>query len=454
MKKFLLILLALVLALPATVFAQGYMNDTTNFQKSMEILEELGCNVEKEHQLFNLRSAKDTNRVNLGNESFALLDEDDRIISIDRIKETNGDYFRQNTPKKDFRVTQNLVEQKLVKEGYELVHSGYFDDTTLRLRYEKMMPYGGHNQYDAYDAYIDTENGALVSFKKKGIEKKEISLRSFSQTKNPISEDEAISIANNFLEKYNKEPIQDLRIGTAIPNDGFYKTIKGDTVDGNPLIINEDNIANQDIREAYILKNENMEVYVDLYSGELIGGDIYMYEGGAISAPDVAYGTARATDAHAGLARMGYDPVDVAASVTNFKSRANTMLGYGLKAFYAGCHGSSNVIGTNKNGGSFLKYNDVPSSNYQFVFLAACNTAANTNWSSAFGIYNGISKNKAFLGWYESINSVQNYNYCWQLWNQTSRGKSVRNAALDAANKITEYCPIRFRGDRSYDGFD
>lgn len=38
--------------------------------------------------------------------------------------------------------------------------------------------------------------------------------------------------------------------------------------------------------------------------------------------------------------------------------------------------------------------------------------------------------------------------------NSDDRGKSVRNAALDAANKITEYCPIRFRGNRSYDGFD
>ncbi|MDD7411087.1 hypothetical protein [Fusobacterium gastrosuis] len=45
---------------------------------------------------------------------------------------------------------------------------------------------------------------------------------------------------------------------------------------------------------------------------------------------------------------MGYDPVDVAASVTNFKSRTSRMLGYGLKAFYAGCYGSANSIGTNK----------------------------------------------------------------------------------------------------------
>lgn len=453
MKKLFSILLALVL-LPTMVFAQNDTDDLTNFQKSMDILEELGCNVKNDSQTLTFKSIKNDNKINLGNDSFALLDEDDRIISIDRIKETNEDSFRQSTPKIDFRLTQTLVEKKLVKEGYELVQSGYFDDTTLRLRYEKIMPSGGHNQYDAYDVYIDTENGALVSFKKKGVEKEEFSLRSLSQIRNPISENKAISIANEFLKKYNKEPIQEVKIGTAIPNNDFFRIIKGDSVDGTPIVINEDNIVDQDIRDVYILDNENLEVYVDLYSGELLGGDLFMYEGGSISVPDVAYGTARATDAHSGLARMGYDPVDVAASVTNFKSRANRMLGYGLKAFYAGCHGSASSIGTNKDGGSYIRYTDVPISNYQFVFLAACNTAANTNWSDAFGIYNGTSTNKAFLGWYESINSVQNYNYCWQLWNQTSRGKSVRNAALDAANKITEYCPIRFRGNRSYDGFD
>lgn len=41
------------------------------------------------------------------------------------------------------------------------------------------------------------------------------------------------------------------------------------------------------------------------------------------------------------------------------------------------------------------------------------------------------------------IKSVQKYNYYWQFWNQTSRGKLVRNAALDAANKITEYFSIK-----------
>jgi len=35
------------------------------------------------------------------------------------------------------------------------------------LRYEKILPLRGHDQYDAYDVYIDTDNGVL---KKKGVE--------------------------------------------------------------------------------------------------------------------------------------------------------------------------------------------------------------------------------------------------------------------------------------------
>lgn len=452
MKKLLLILLALVLALPTTVFAQDYMNDTTNFQKSMEILEELGCNVEKEHQLLGLRSAKDDNRVNLGNESFALLDENDRIISIDRIKETNEDSFRHSTPKRDFRFTQTLVEQKLIKEGYELVHSGYFDDTTLRLRYEKMMPYGGHNQYDAYDVYIDTENGALVSFKKKGIEKEEISLRSFSQNRNPISEDKAIGIANEFLKKYNKGEIQEVRIGTAIPNNDFFRLMDGKE-ETEPVIISEENLEGHIIKEVYILENEEVEVYVDLYSGEIVGGELYLYNAGAASVNDSAipYPRESVTDAQSGLSRMGYDSVDMRVGLTtNFRSNILDMLP--KRAFYVNCHGSSTTIGIGKSGYS-LEYTEIPSGTYQFVFLDACNTGSESTWASAFGIRNGTSNKRAFLGWYESIGGYFSYNYLWQFWNSTASGKSVRQAALDAANKIPEYCPIRFYGNRNYDGF-
>ena len=60
---------------------------------------------------------------------------------------------------------------------------------------------------------------------------------------------------------------------------------------------------------------------------------------------------------------------------------------------------------------------------------------------------------KIDVGWYESIGGYFSYNYLWQFWNSTSSGKSVRQAALDAANKIPEYCPIRFYGNRNYDGF-
>lgn len=452
MKKFLLILLALALVLPTTVFAKGYRDDTTNFQKSMEILEELGCDVEKDHQLFNLRSAKDDKRVNLGNESFALLDKDDRIISIDRIKETNEDSFRQSAPKKDFRFTQTLIEAKLIKEGYELVHSGYFDDTTLILRYEKMMPYGGHNQYDAYDVYIDTENGALVSFKKKGIEKEEISLRSFSQTRNPIPKDKAIRIANEFLKKYNKGEIQEVSVGTAIPNKDFFRLMDGKE-ETEPVIISEENLEDQIIKEVYILKNEKVEVYVDLYSGEIVGGELYLYNAGAASINDdaIPYPRESVTDAQSGLARMGYDSVDMRIGLTtNFRRNILGMLP--KRAFYVNCHGNSTTIGIGRSGYG-IDYTEIPSGTYQFVFLDACNTGSKSIWASAFGIRNGTSNKRAFLGWYESIGGHFSYNYLWQFWNSTASNKSVRQAALDAANKVPKYCPIRFYGNRNYNGF-
>lgn len=222
------------------------------------------------------------------------------------------------------------------------------------------MPYGGHNQYDAYDVYIDTEKGALVSFKKKGIEKEEISLRSFSQTRNPISKDKVIRIANEFLRKYNKGEIQEVSVGTAIPNKDFFRLMDGKE-ETEPVIISEENLEDQIIKEVYILKNEKVEVYVDLYSGEIVGGELYLYNAGAMSVSDseIPYPKESVTDAQSGLARMGYDSV----------------------------------------GGYF------------------------------------------------------SYNYLWQFWNSPSSSKSVRQAALDAANKVPEYCPIRFFGNRSYNGF-
>ena len=220
-----------------------------------------------------------------------------------------------------------------------------------------------------------------------------------------------------------------------------------------PVIISEENLEGHTIKEVYILENEEVEVYVDLYSGEIVGGELYLYNAGAASVNDSAipYPRESVTDAQSGLSRMGYDSVDMRVGLTtNFRSNILDMLP--KRAFYVNCHGSSTTIGIGKSGYS-LEYKEIPSGTYQFVFLDACNTGSESTWASAFGIRNGTSNKRAFLGWYKSIGGYFSYNYLWQFWNSTASGKSVRQAALDAANKIPEYCPIRFYGNRNYDGF-
>lgn len=81
------------------------------------------------------------------------------------------------------------------------------------------------------------------------------------------------------------------------------------------------------------------------------------------------------------------------------------------------------------------------------------NTGKNSDWANAFGIYDGTTLNKAFLGWYESVGQKLSYDFSVQLWKKLDKNISVRNAALKAADAVPEYCPIRFRGNRNYNGY-
>ncbi len=170
MKRCLMLVFFLTLMIfPLSATADS---DADTLDHSIAILQELGAHIEKDANSFDFRSQGTAERkIPSNGTSYALLDEQNRIIKIDRINETNAAAFRNNTPKKDYRTTQAFIEKEIIKSGYKLIHSGYFDDTTLYLRYEKTKLSDGHALFDAYDVYIDTQNGALVSLKKKHGEK-------------------------------------------------------------------------------------------------------------------------------------------------------------------------------------------------------------------------------------------------------------------------------------------
>ena len=142
-----------------------------NLRESLAVLELLGEQIDRDTQMAILSSQADEKIIYFNEQSTATLNEENKIIEIDRIRETretSEPEFKKHTKKTDYKKTKALIEEKLIKNNYELVNSGYFDETTISLRYEKILPHGGHDQYDAYDVYIDTDNGALVSLKKKG----------------------------------------------------------------------------------------------------------------------------------------------------------------------------------------------------------------------------------------------------------------------------------------------
>ena len=139
-----------------------------NLTESLAVLELLGAQIDKDTQMTTLSPQADEKIIYFNEQSFATLNEENKIIEIDRIRETSEPEFKKHIKKTDYKKTKALIEEKLIKNNYELVNSGYFDETTISLRYEKILPHGGHDQYDAYDVYIDTDNGALVSLKKKG----------------------------------------------------------------------------------------------------------------------------------------------------------------------------------------------------------------------------------------------------------------------------------------------
>ena len=140
-----------------------------NLTESLAVLELLGAQIDKDTQMAILSSQADEKIIYFNEQSTATLNEENKIIEIDRIRETSETEFKKHTKKIDYKKTKALIEEKLIKNNYELVNSGYFDETTISLRYEKILPPRGHDQYDAYDVYIDTDNGALVSLKKKGV---------------------------------------------------------------------------------------------------------------------------------------------------------------------------------------------------------------------------------------------------------------------------------------------
>ena len=359
--------------------------------------------------------------------SYAFLDDGGDIIRIKRVDEIRS-LKNANESKSKFKSIDTLrsyIEETLIGDEYELVKEYYFSEETLSLRYEKILFPGAYDSYDYVSVRIRTSVIELETFYRvdNGFE--------LHKDTKVIPKEKAIAIANNVLG--TGEKITDVRLATVKSNGSFGSTVR-------------ENV----IHLAYNVSTASRVVYVDAYTGDVVGGDIYKSVlGGAIGAIELQMAPNSIALAKTMLESMGYVTTNTSLSA-QFATAVPSLL---KPAFYACSHGSEITIASSENESDpnrrFYFYN-VPSGTYKFVFLDACSTAS-IEWKSAFGISNS-STNKAFLGWEDRVNEIAAYNFCLNLWSYISPSYTVYEAAMDA-NDYGENTWIQFTGDMSYDGY-
>ena len=337
-------------------------------------------------------------------------------------------------------VTANLSKNVLRSKSRQNLELEIIEDNgDIKYCWSKMGYDNIINPYDSLTIRVDGLTGEIVTINRFDDE--------FDTNEINISETTAKNIALKTKDNFSK--VTSCQIGYVKPNFFWKDTNK----------IYEDVKM---VRLVYdIMIDDIYKVYIDTKTGENIGGDIikatnnaraYAYSG-------FKYSTESRNLANTYLKKLGYSSSSVGINNT-FKSNPvlsfvqNDTKAYGL---YIDCHGSTTTLATNSQ--TILTTNQVKG-NWHFVFLDACSTAANSNWPNAFKINSSYSK-RAFFGWTTSVYTDKSYDFCRYFWPETTNrnhSNNVRDAAVWAADQVpnnsdgSASTPIRFYGDRSYNG--
>lgn len=258
MKKYntWLLILLLVLISGLTVLS------TEKQISAMDILKELGINevsITEDAPVGDLLVENPVTRIDFNDTSYVFLDEDDAIIRIERVDEIR-DLYTQNvsaeTYESSFESVDELIdyiETYIIGEEYILTKEGHFDWKTLVLRYEKKLSNGALDNYDTYSVYIDEQYTEITSLHKRTADDTEQETKSTLT----ISSAKAIEIAEVILGEEMIYPKIEVEFATVKTNTCF-----------------DESVIPNEIKIAYIVKTDSTHVYVDAYTGEIIGGEI------------------------------------------------------------------------------------------------------------------------------------------------------------------------------------
>lgn len=370
-----------------------------------------------------------TVRIDFNDTSYAFLDENEKIIRIDRVEEIN----RKHSEKSNEMIFGSekeailFVEKNLIGPEYICVSVNEFDPTTRVYRYEKKLKSGGEDQYDSFTVRIDSELYDIIT-----LYKRESSFIDIGE-KPKISASQALELACSELTDASDKNIS-IRLQTVKTNNRYGY-----------------NGAEKEISLAYVIASRREEIYVDAYDGRIIGGDTFKdYLGGTVGAAELDYASYCVSDAKYEFEEMGYDPTGHIVT-TQMKNNAPAMM---KKAFYACTHGNEQYMSSMYDMSDpyrKISYLEVPTGDYRLVYLDFC-CSRSTYWLQAFGI-SRTSINKVFLGWSDLVTQDDSYDFFELLWPEVSRYTSFRHAVINAADLQGEDIPIAFYGDYDYNGY-
>lgn len=318
-------------------------------------------------------------------EDYSVIDKDKKDYDENEINTNNVSANYQILQKSDLNNIIYSIEKDL--NDYILVDCNNNIDGVWVLTWCRNYENNLINPYDCVNIIVDAKDGSVKLYGKNKME---------PNTTTPIiTQEQAISYAEPTMAKYEVRNDCDIEVKLS-----FFRP--------NYRWSEEELLENENyVRLSWSIDiDECLNIQVDAVTGENIGGDITKATDCARAMGVVPFtnqeeltGLASQALARLGYNQSNYPAVTWAVSQNDMDWMLSRPDVYGL---YLACHGDTNgelsVLTDNleANKVTWSIWSNKSYGNWHFVFLDACYTSANKNFSNAFGI-NGSGR--CFVGW-------------------------------------------------------
>lgn len=222
----------------------------------------------------------------LENGSYVLFDKG-QLIELNRIDYVVNLIDNANSGESENALTK--FEEEIIPEDYILTNEYMFDDSTKSLMYTKIIDNNILSTYDSYIVYIDIEKNQIeYAYHNISPDIIDSTIR--------IDENKAINIASQFLSSmtdYSCESLEVVKTATIKTNNFFDQNRKATIV-----------------QTAHVISNGEINIYIDVNTGEILGGDIYKSSnGGTIGTPTLYTASSSLNLANTYLSNLGYGTI-------------------------------------------------------------------------------------------------------------------------------------------------